>query len=146
MRHGYEGVAPSPEAALNLQSRKPHPACLGHICRIGQIYERWTGTVVNAREALKPTTRLRRRVRLFGTLPRLAIRTGSSRPPPREIVRFASASRSLTVFAISSSAASECNLISEVIRSDDPNRPSVTAAPSNVGQEEALFSVRSYRD
>ena len=34
----------------------------------------------------------------------------------------------------------------QVIRSDDPNTPSVTAAPSSVGQEEALFSVRSYRD
>ena len=34
----------------------------------------------------------------------------------------------------------------QVIRSDDPNRPSVTAFPSSVGQEGGSFSIRSYGD
>jgi TPR repeat protein len=47
MRHGYEGVAPNPEAALNLYKAAAASGFPRAYLRIGKMYERGTGTVVD---------------------------------------------------------------------------------------------------
>jgi hypothetical protein len=53
MRHGYEGVAPNPEAALNLYKAAAASGFPRAYLRIGEMYERGAGTVVDIREALE---------------------------------------------------------------------------------------------
>jgi len=46
MRHGYEGVAPNPEAALNLYKAAAASGFPRAYLRIGEMYERGIGTAV----------------------------------------------------------------------------------------------------
>ena len=77
MRHGYEGVAPNPEAALNLYKAAAASGFPRAYLRIGEMYERGTGTVVDVREALEAYKMATDRGQIIGyaAMARLASRT-----------------------------------------------------------------------
>jgi TPR repeat protein len=52
MRHGYDGVAPNPEAALNLYKAAAATGFPHAYLRLGEMYERGIGTAVYLNEAL----------------------------------------------------------------------------------------------
>jgi hypothetical protein len=77
MRQGYEGVAPNPEAALNLYKAAAASGFPRAYLRLGEMYERGIGTAVNPREALEAyqTATAKGEIVGYAAMARLASRT-----------------------------------------------------------------------
>jgi len=77
MRHGYEGVAPNPEAALNLYKAAAASGFPRAYLRIGEMYERGIGTAVDPRQAMEAYKTAKDRGEIIGyaAMARLASRT-----------------------------------------------------------------------
>ena len=77
MRQGYEGVAPNPEAALNLYKAAAASGFPRAYLRLGEMYERGIGTAVNPREAREAyqTPTAKGEIVGYAAMARLASRT-----------------------------------------------------------------------